>query len=250
MNRSFTHGPGIDEVLGMTDYSGYNREDYFFHHDGMGSIVNITDASEVLKTTYTYNPFGQFTTTHNDGTIDSPFTYAGREFSSTTGLFHNRAREYMPGIGQFTSRDPYPYDTSSPNTIQRYNYCTNSPTNFTDPMGLIEMTSSYSISNDNAITLYGPWAPGGGHLKFSINWAIVKLIRQYAPELLALYLTCLCLMLGGGPLAPEAALIVAMIITYVLSLAAEEVQDQTSSAYIDESYFQTQDNWLKKWNDD
>jgi hypothetical protein len=41
MNRSFTHGPGIDEVLGMTDYTGQTPVDSFFHHDGIGSIVNI-----------------------------------------------------------------------------------------------------------------------------------------------------------------------------------------------------------------
>jgi hypothetical protein len=27
MNRSFTHGPGIDEVLGMTDYTGQTPVD-------------------------------------------------------------------------------------------------------------------------------------------------------------------------------------------------------------------------------
>jgi RHS repeat-associated protein len=122
MNRSFTHGPGIDEVLGMTDYTGYNTEDSFFHHDGMGSIVNITDASEVLKTTYTYNPFGEFSTTHNNGTIDSPFTYAGREFSATTGLYKLGNRMYLPQIGRFLSRDSRSYSTTSPKTINRYNF--------------------------------------------------------------------------------------------------------------------------------
>jgi RHS repeat-associated protein len=75
-------------------------------------------------------------TTHHSGNIDSPFTYTGREFSSATGIFHYRARSYMPDLGRFTSRDPYPYSLSSSNTIQRYNYCSNSPTNFVDPFGL------------------------------------------------------------------------------------------------------------------
>jgi RHS repeat-associated protein len=134
--RSFTHGPGVDEILGMTDYTGESPADYFFHHDGMGSIVGITDVNETLKTSYLYGPFGDFMTTYHDGTIDSPFTYTGREYSSATGLFHYRARDYMPGIGRFMSRDPYPYSPGNPASIQRYNYVQNSPVNYTDPFGL------------------------------------------------------------------------------------------------------------------
>jgi hypothetical protein len=67
----------------MTVYSqeGDAPVDYFFHHDGMGSIVNITDANQTLMTTYNYGPFGDFTTTHNSGNNDSPFTFTRREFS-------------------------------------------------------------------------------------------------------------------------------------------------------------------------
>jgi len=120
----------------MTDYTGESAVDYFFHHDGMGSIVNITGADETLMTTYDYGPFGDFTTTYHNGAIDSPFTYTGREFSAVMDMFHYRARNYMPDIGRFMSRDPYPYNLFSPNTIQRYNYCGNSAVNFVDPWGM------------------------------------------------------------------------------------------------------------------
>jgi hypothetical protein len=66
----------------MTVYSQEQEapNDYFFHHDGMSSIVNINDANEMLMTTYDYGPFGGFTTTHNSGNINSLFTFTGREF--------------------------------------------------------------------------------------------------------------------------------------------------------------------------
>jgi RHS repeat-associated protein len=93
----------------MTVYSqeGDAPTDYFFHHDGMGSIVNITDANQTLMTTYNYGPFRDFTTTHHNSNIDSPFTYTGREFSSATGIFHYRARSYMPDLGRFTFINPW-----------------------------------------------------------------------------------------------------------------------------------------------
>ena len=121
----------------MTDYTGESAVDYFFHHDGMGSIVNITGSDETLMTTYDYGPFGDFTTTYHNGAIDSPFTYTGREFSAVKDMFHYRARNYMPEIGRFMSRDPYPYNPILPNTIQRYNYCGNSAVNFVDPLGKV-----------------------------------------------------------------------------------------------------------------
>jgi len=50
-------------------------------------------------------------------------------------MFHYRARNYMPDICRFMTRDPYPYNPILPNTIQRYNYCGNSAVNFVDPWG-------------------------------------------------------------------------------------------------------------------
>ena len=85
---------------------------------------DITGGDEMLMTTY-----------HN-GAIDSSFTYTGREFSAVTDLFYYRARNYMPDIGRFMSRDPYPYNPFSPNSIQRYNYCGNSAVNFVDLWGM------------------------------------------------------------------------------------------------------------------
>jgi len=153
IQRSFTHGPGIDDMLGMTDYTGESAVDYFFHHDGMDSIVNITGGDETLMTTYDYGSFGDFTTTYHNGAIDSPFTYTGREFSAVTDMFHYRARNYMPRIGRFMSRDPYPFDPFFPNTIQRYNYCGNSPVNFVDPWGEeLKFINSSELSSDGATT--------------------------------------------------------------------------------------------------
>ena len=56
----------------------------------------------------------------------------GQRFDSETGLYHYRARYYMPGIGRFLQADPVGYEAG----MNLYAYCVNDPMDHTDPDGL------------------------------------------------------------------------------------------------------------------
>ena len=95
---------------------------------------------------FTYDAYGQVT----DGNTGlTRYLYTARELDSATGLQYNRARWYDSGTGRWTSEDPIPFIDGSNNYI----YVGNSPTNFTDPLGLARVTqTAVSKSYINTIT--------------------------------------------------------------------------------------------------
>jgi RHS repeat-associated protein len=71
--------------------------------DALGSVIGLTDDTGVLRTTYTYDPFGNVTVSGEAS--DNPFQYTGRE-NDGTGLYYYRARYYSPELQRFISEDP------------------------------------------------------------------------------------------------------------------------------------------------
>jgi len=114
------------------------------------------DDSGYVKTTYTYDPFGNVTVSGESS--DNPFQYTGRE-NDGTGLYYYRARYYSPELQRFISEDPlsfsqvlllkqnpftfafakkvYSYALRNPHVLNKYPYTTNNPLMYTDPYGLI-----------------------------------------------------------------------------------------------------------------
>jgi len=104
---------------------------YWCGHDTLGSIINILDENEALKTTYSYDAFGEPTATYHSGQVDCMYRFTGRAYDSAMGNYFYRARYYNQSLGRFFSRDPIMSLSSL------YGYCGNSPTNFTDPTGMV-----------------------------------------------------------------------------------------------------------------
>ena len=102
----------------------------YYHQDQLGSTRAITNASGAVVATYTYDAFGNATTT---GNISNPFQFAGQYIDSETSYYYMRARYYDPTSGQFISRDPL-----SASTWEPYVYTNDSPLNGVDPSGLLK----------------------------------------------------------------------------------------------------------------
>gem|GEM_PF-1940831 len=101
----------------------------YVHHDRLGSTRLVTDADGSTQARYTYDAYGNRTTT---GSSSVPFGYTGQYTDSDTGLVYMRARYYDPATGQFLTRDPL-----EASTRQRYLYAGDDPINQTDPTGLL-----------------------------------------------------------------------------------------------------------------
>jgi RHS repeat-associated protein len=122
----YTHGLGIDEPL-ITNRGGQN---YFYHVDGLGTTVQLTDSSSGPAGSYIYDSFGNIV--QQTGDVVNPYAYTSREIDTESGLYYYRARYYDPQVGRFISEDPIGFDSEDPNF---YSYVRNNPANFTDPFG-------------------------------------------------------------------------------------------------------------------
>jgi len=90
----------------------------------------LTDESGTIRTTYSYDPFGNVTVSGE--VSDNPFQFAGRE-NDGTGLYYYRARYYNPVLQRFISEDPIEVQHANSNL---YGYVTNNPLLYIDPFGL------------------------------------------------------------------------------------------------------------------
>jgi RHS repeat-associated protein len=121
--RKYIYGPGIDQPICMIDVADAN-ETYYYHFDGLGSVVALTDDAGDTVEVYEYSIFGEVSA--SDPNHPNPFMFTGREFDKETGLYYYRARYYNPYIGRFLQTDP---------AGSGYGYCGNDPVGSIDPSG-------------------------------------------------------------------------------------------------------------------
>ncbi|MEQ8767250.1 MAG: RHS repeat-associated core domain-containing protein [Planctomycetota bacterium] len=113
----------------------------YYHGNRQGSVSHLTRDDGVVVESYDYTPFGIPTIYDSQGQVvsSSPtgnrFLYTGREWDHEIQLYHYRARTYDPHYGVFLQEDPLRFDAG----VNLVAYAAASPTNLTDPTGLISM---------------------------------------------------------------------------------------------------------------
>jgi len=130
---------------------------FFFHHDGLGSTANLTNATGATQVSYAYDPFGAlFSSTVAPGAPKVLHRFTGQYYDTTPNLYNLRARQYDPATGRFLQRDPVPSDAADGYT-SAYNYALSNPLRFTDPSGqvVIGLCGSGTISIPVTFNLRG-----------------------------------------------------------------------------------------------
>ena len=127
----FVHGLGIDEPLSVEQ----KGKTYYYHADGLGSIVALTNGKGGIIQTYDYDSFGN--PKKHGSKVKQPFTYTAREWDRETKLYYYRARYYDAKVGRFISKDPFPGYLDNPQTLNPYQYTLNAPVNWIDPYGYL-----------------------------------------------------------------------------------------------------------------
>ncbi len=115
---------GVDEYFQQTDSAGARN----FLTDSLGSTLALTDSTGTVQTSYTFEPFGNTTTT--GAATTNSFAYTGREVDPT-GLYFYRARYYHPQLQRFIGEDPIGFGGG----INKYAYAGNDPLDYIDPLG-------------------------------------------------------------------------------------------------------------------
>jgi RHS repeat-associated protein len=124
---------------------------YFYHYDGLGSIVGLTDSSGKLAGRYAYDAWG-----NADLTVPAPqlgtgnkFRFTGEALDPGTQLYYLRARYYDPTVGRFLAQDPVGFPLHSRYARNAYAYAVNNPSRFTDHTGL----SAKASNNPNLMAM-------------------------------------------------------------------------------------------------
>jgi RHS repeat-associated protein len=117
--------------LGLISKITPSNEVYYYHYDGIGSTIGISDPLGNMVNKYAYDAFGKVL--NQEEVISNPFKYVGQfgVMDEENGLLYMRARYYDPEVGRFISKDPI----GILGGLNLYGYVQNNPVNGIDPEG-------------------------------------------------------------------------------------------------------------------
>ena len=109
----------------------------YYLYDGQGSVTANTWYNGMVTDVYQYDPYGRMEL-GGEGHTDF-YGYRAESYNPNTGLEYLRARYYNADKGKFFQDDTYLGDITDPLTLNRYAYVKNSPLNYADPSGHVNI---------------------------------------------------------------------------------------------------------------
>jgi len=144
----------------MKDNVPANNAIYYYHFNGLGSVVALSDSNGDTVQTYEYSVYGQVAA-EDPEFLTNPYMFTGRRFDIETGLYYYRARYYNPHIGRFMQTDQVGYGAG----INWYLYCNNNPLRCVDPSGnfaIIGPIPDFLIPDFSHGSTSPPWTISSG----------------------------------------------------------------------------------------
>jgi len=129
LQASYTYEP---EEYGELISQHRDGKTSYYHYDALGSTRQLTDETETVTDSYTYNAWGE--TIQQTGTTTNPFRWIGNVgyyWDEETQDYYVRARYYQPTIGRWMCIDPIGFVDG----MNMYLYVKNQPQLSIDPSG-------------------------------------------------------------------------------------------------------------------
>lgn len=133
--------------IGIYDKAAGTKTLYHGYYDAQGSLIALTDNSGNVLARYAYDPWGKRVGAANwaysptyTSTLNIDRGYTMHEHLDEFDLINMNGRVYDPAVAQFLSPDPYIQDAGNWLNYNRYAYCYNNPTRYTDPSGEVIKT--------------------------------------------------------------------------------------------------------------
>jgi RHS repeat-associated protein len=133
------------------------REVHYYHYDGQGNTIAMTDSRGRVANNYAYDEFGKLLV--KEERVPNPFRFVGQYgvMDERNGLLYMRARYYDPEVGRFISKDPIGFAGGD---VNLYGYVGSNPVNWVDPFGLdpidYPILKCHVVTHDDPVeNLYG-----------------------------------------------------------------------------------------------
>ena len=125
-----------------TAYAANTFDTYWFEKNLQGDIVAVYNASGTKLISYTYDAWGNFTTTYSNGgastsAIYNPFRYRSYYYDTELGLYYLNSRYYDSNTGRFINADVHINANRDILGFNMFAYCGNNPVMGYDPTGEI-----------------------------------------------------------------------------------------------------------------
>ena len=139
---------------------------YFYYSDHLNTVRVMTDLTGNVQFESDFYPFGGEIVVSGGQNTDTQNKLVGRRRDTDLSTVFDYAhfRMYNSTMGRWLQTDPVSADTSDPQTLNRYNYVSDSPTNFVDPSGGFQNKPAPDCSDD---TDYCDAAMNGGGFTFT-----------------------------------------------------------------------------------
>ena len=135
LSASYTHEPGLWGNLLSQNRNGVTS---YYHYDGRGDTVALTDDSGNVTDTKEYDAWGNVIASM--GSTTTAYWFVGRkgyQFDVVNQRHYVRSRWYMNSVAQWLSHDPLPFLGD----MNLFRYSKNNPLTNADPSGKITVSS-------------------------------------------------------------------------------------------------------------
>ena len=148
-----------------TAYAANEFETYWFEKNLQGDIVAVYSEDGTKLISYTYDAWGNFTTTYSNGgaattATYNPFTYRGYYYDAELELYYLNSRYYDSNTGRFINVDAFISTGQGLVACNMYAYCLNNSVMRIDFGGFVSYT--YMDADETDDEYEGPTAMGGG----------------------------------------------------------------------------------------
>ena len=118
----------------------------YYHADGLGSTRLLTDEAGATTDHYAYEAFGELDAAASLQASDNDFLYTGEQLDPNSEFYYLRARYMNLANGRFTQMDAWAGRQAEPDTMHKYAYTRNAPSNKVDPSGNFDIGGVLTIA--------------------------------------------------------------------------------------------------------
>jgi RHS repeat-associated protein len=143
----------------------------YTYADNQGSLIALTEEDGTIINKFAYDPWGKRRSATNWTLSATPPSvgwgafnrgYTGHEHLDMFNIINMNGRVYDPLTAMFFSPDPFIQSRGEWKNYNRYSYCMNNPTRYTDPSGYKYCYIDMPAFDDNASNWMRAASGGGG----------------------------------------------------------------------------------------